>query len=90
MTKKHFIELADYIRMHNLGAGPATHVTEFDSEHLKTLAGFCKSQNGNFNKDLWLDYIAGKCGPNGGTIKNESRTVHYTYPQDVSKRQSTE
>jgi hypothetical protein len=69
MTKKHFIALADFIRLHNLGADPATYVTAFDAEHLKTLAAFCKSQNANFNTDRWLAYIAGECGPNGGTSK---------------------
>lgn len=38
----------------------------FDETALDTLANFCKSQNGNFLRDRWLDYIAGKCGPNGG------------------------
>jgi hypothetical protein len=33
------------------------------------LADFCKAQNPNFNRDRWLDYIAGKCGKNGGKVK---------------------
>ena len=30
-------------------------------------ADFCQRQNGNFKRDRWLSYIAGDCGPNGGT-----------------------
>jgi hypothetical protein len=35
------------------------------------LANFCQAQNPDFNRKLWLDYIAGNCGPNGGKIKNK-------------------
>jgi hypothetical protein len=64
MSKKHFIALADVIRE-----------TEPDSSSPKfeqwlsirdALADFCKSQNANFNRERWLAYIAGECGPNGG------------------------
>lgn len=37
------------------------------------LAVFCKSQNGQFNREHWLDYIAGNCGANGGTKKEAKR-----------------
>jgi hypothetical protein len=30
------------------------------------LADFCRTQNPRFDRERWLDYIAGKCGPNGG------------------------
>jgi hypothetical protein len=63
MSKRHFIALADAIRIHNQHSAP------FDTEHLKTLVAVCKSANPNFNADRWLDYIAGRCGPNGGTVK---------------------
>ncbi len=62
MTKKHFIALADKIRAHN-----ATTRAAFTQDQLDTLAGFCMDQNPAFNYDRWLDYIAGKCGPNGGS-----------------------
>lgn len=64
MSKKHFIALADTIRLANR-FGPAT----FSEEAIKELASFCARQNPNFDKSRWLDYIAGKCGPSGGAIK---------------------
>jgi hypothetical protein len=64
MSKKHFIALADAIREQNkIGHNP------FTTDQVLQLAWFCQKQNTSFNKDRWLDYIAGACGPNGGTIK---------------------
>lgn len=63
MTKKHFVLLADMIKEHNRVLSMRDN---FSAEHLDTLASFCKRVNSNFNRDRWLDYIAGKCGPNGG------------------------
>jgi hypothetical protein len=34
-----------------------------------TLAEFCRDQNGRFNRERWLGYIAGTNGKNGGAIK---------------------
>ena len=71
MTKKHFIELADAIRFHNENAsGSIEPVGQFDSVQLETLADFCKSANPAFNRERWLNYISGNCGPNGGKSKN--------------------
>jgi hypothetical protein len=36
--------------------------TEFTPDHLLVLADFCASQDPNFNRRLWIDYIAGECG----------------------------
>ena len=71
MTKKHFIAMADEIRRHNEHADPEGYTTSlpFSRGQIDVLADFCRSQNSNFNRDRWLDYIAGNCGPNGGTIK---------------------
>lgn len=60
MTKKHFIELADEVRPYR-----------DNRAMLEVLARFCKRQNSAFNKQRWLDYIDGKCGPNGGKKKNQ-------------------
>ena len=57
MTKKNFIALADVIR---------DDINDFTPNAIERLADFCQSQNPNFNRSRWLDYIAGKCGPNGG------------------------
>jgi hypothetical protein len=65
MSKKNFIALADMIRFHN-----RTHATGdsavFNESHLIALAEFCREQNCRFKRERWLDYINGKCGPNGG------------------------
>jgi hypothetical protein len=37
--------------------------TEFTPDHLRVLADFCASQDPNFNRKRWIDYIAGQCGP---------------------------
>ena len=70
MTKKTFIALADSIREHNrikrnvFGANAERMC--FNIEQVEALADFCQSQNSNFNRERWLDYVAGNCGPNGG------------------------
>ena len=66
MSKKDFITLADSIKTHNdernVGEG------KFTMSQINLLARFCQSQNPNFNRERWLDYIAGKCGPSGGKL----------------------
>lgn len=79
MTKKHFIALADVVR--SLQPTPNEHasigvyypagepyMTALDAwqttQH--ALAAFCAAQNPAFDRGRWLDYVAGKCGPNGG------------------------
>lgn len=56
MTKRHFIALADMIR--------ATGI--FTTPQIEALAEFCKIQNPYFDRQHWLNYIAGTSGPNGG------------------------
>lgn len=63
MTKKHFIALADAIIDHNkFWEGEQA----FSEQAIETLAVFCKRENSNFDRERWLDYVNGKCGPNGG------------------------
>jgi hypothetical protein len=70
MTKKHFIELADAIRFHNENAsGSIESANKFDFVQLETLADFFESVNPAFNRNRWLEYIAGNCGPCGGKVK---------------------
>jgi len=59
MTKKHFIALAEHIKR-NRGL--------FSRESIETLADFLRSQNAQFKKDRWIEFIEGKCGQNGGKI----------------------
>ncbi|MDE2102365.1 MAG: hypothetical protein KGL39_34280 [Patescibacteria group bacterium] len=61
MTKKHFIAFADFLK---------TSTVKFNAKQLEELAVFCRTQNNQFKTDRWLDYIAGKCGPNGGKVKS--------------------
>ncbi len=73
MTKKHFIALADVIRpaitgpvmVHETGKPVRT----MRDNVIEALADFCASQNPRFNRERWLDYVAGKCGKNGGKVK---------------------
>ena len=84
MSKKHFIELADVIRKPGmLPAAVARAMTHYGLNRdtgsaglhdaimgaiATELADFCKSQNGMFNRERWMSYIAGECGPNGGKL----------------------
>ena len=61
MSKKHFIALADYLR------DTQGYCEAFTPAQVEHLANFCHAQNSAFNRQRWLDYIAGKCGKNGGT-----------------------
>jgi hypothetical protein len=65
MSKKHFIALADMIRLH----GSFEFNDPFTANQLDALAKFCACQNGQFKRERWLGYIAGECGPNGGRVK---------------------
>lgn len=75
MTKKDFIALADVLKnRHDLKMYPIEdwqtkeRIMVFPSI-ITELADFCATQNPNFNRERWLAYIAGECGPSGGTIK---------------------
>lgn len=78
MSKKHFIELADCLK----ALRPEFATSDQDAERalqagrmdqwlstVEELANFCAQQNSRFNRERWLDYIAGNCGPNGGKVK---------------------
>lgn len=79
MTKKHFVALADAIRQQAKYTPRVleTDHTEYDKGFVNgaqstlgnmivRLADFCQAQNGNFNRERWLAYVAGTVGPNGG------------------------
>ena len=61
MTKQHFIALADWIRDDRQSES-----TTFSDAVVYSLSVFLSTQNLRFNRVLWLDYVSGKCGPNGG------------------------
>ena len=65
MSKQDFVALADAIREHNRYED----MPKFTEDHLNTLILFCRGQHHAFMSGRWMDYIAGKCGKNGGAIK---------------------
>lgn len=73
MSKQDFVALADAIKQYNKHAFPGGTNTasplQFGYTQLVMLADFCERQNPAFKRQRWLDYIAGKCGPNGGAVK---------------------
>ncbi len=66
MSKKHFIRLADAI----IRSAPADRSAcgTFSRAAILALADFCQEQSPNFNRNRWLSYIAGECGPSGGKV----------------------
>lgn len=56
MTKRDVVALAEVLRIHNLRAEART---EFTPDHLRVLADICAAQYPNFNRERWIDYIAG-------------------------------
>ena len=73
MTKKHFIALANHIMY---GQYSSSARVPFTAVQIEYLADFCKFQNANFNRKRWIDYINGRCGPNGGKItKKETKCL---------------
>ena len=75
MSKKDFIALANVVIETNhkiyYSAGPESVFGEpvFGIVAIHKIADFCASQNPRFNRDRWLSYIAGECGPSGGKVK---------------------
>lgn len=68
MTKKHFIELANVIKGYNRDDNPIA-VGSFNDTQIDVLATFCRQVNPRFNRERWINYIKGECGPNGGRVK---------------------
>ena len=69
MTKKHFIALADALK-------ESRPIMPLDSDKgrqwckdVHTIGDCLDRANPQFNRERWLDYIEGKCGPSGGAIK---------------------
>jgi hypothetical protein len=65
MRRKKLVALADSIKRHNKYSPDEA----FTDHQLRTLAEFLRSVNPRFKYQLWMDYIAGNCGPRGGVIK---------------------
>lgn len=76
MTKKHFIALADKLRdsthsalLFHLSQHHPAVAHEAMRIITEDLATFCQSQNPRFNRERWIAYINGECGPSGGKVK---------------------
>lgn len=70
MSKKDFIALADALKREKPGENwdPNKRVQwELDC---KAVADVCRASNSGFDRERWYDYIAGKCGPSGGKVKD--------------------
>ena len=66
MSKKDFIALADALRSEKPGANwNPNKMVQWELD-IKAVADVCQKSNPRFNRDRWLAYIAGECGPNGG------------------------
>lgn len=69
MSKKDFIIIADELRFGVAGDGPEN-LSKWDAE--AAAAALCRAfrrLNPQFKEDRWREYLAGRCGPNGGAIK---------------------
>lgn len=75
MNKKKLIALADAIKRHNATKlncfGKNAQRMLFNDEQLSTLADFLQASNPLFKRELWLNYVAGNCGSNGGKLTPE-------------------
>ena len=66
MTKKHFIALADVMRDAQPNGSQPNMLIQWRRD-CEALADFCQQQNPNFMRERWFAYLAGECGPNGGS-----------------------
>jgi len=82
MTKKHFIALANTIRTLKpfdleVNAGREQVERHWGASQqwertVSDLARFCASMNGNFDRELWIRYVNGECGPHGGSLQRKA------------------
>ena len=60
LTRKHFIDLADHLR---------TTPIEYSHAQLEDLADWLRTTNTLFDRTRWIEYVTGKGGPHGGTVR---------------------
>lgn len=65
MTTPDLVALANVIRSANANTTATDGSPVFSDDAIAILATFCKSRNGNFKRERWFDYIAGKCTEGG-------------------------
>ncbi|MDO8547836.1 MAG: hypothetical protein Q7R68_10820 [Nitrospirales bacterium] len=69
MTRKHFIALADKVRVYQLTKYRNGELENKPPFLIDVLADFCQEQSEAFNREAFIGYIRGDCGPSGGKIK---------------------
>jgi len=77
MTKKDFIKFADCLRK-DLERREEVPGYPYYTVEIGDLADALSALNPRFKRDLWLSYLRGECGPNGGqrkTIKDVDAEV---------------
>ena len=81
MTKTDFSALADTLRATKPAAPERETGVRYDIQLAKliqweqdrdALADLCAKSNPAFRRGQWFDYIAGKCGPSGGAIRENA------------------
>lgn len=80
MTKKHFISLADITR-ELLRVGGFT--AKQEGLILESLADWCENNNARFDRERWLGYVKGECGPNAGEVKSPKSPRVFTPPPEA-------
>ena len=67
MQKRHFITLANKLKGMHPSCSPV--FDDIGAWHalVDSLADWCQSENPRFNRERWISYINGECGPNGGS-----------------------
>jgi hypothetical protein len=68
MTRKEIVRLAELIRYYNV-QNTCMGGRAFDTLQINMLANFCRESNPQFDRNKWLSFIDGKCGPHGGKVK---------------------
>ena len=68
MSKKHFIALADALRSIKPGDDCTAMMAQWRFT-VDTLADLCARENSAFNRQRFIGYIMGECGPSGGAVK---------------------
>ena len=70
MSKKDFIALAQHlINLFDTNQSGVKFTTVQKEAILRETCSFCRGRNFNFMEDRFRSYIAGECGPNGGSVK---------------------
>ncbi len=84
LTKKDLIALADVVR--NLRTVPVSLNDKAQPEMavrlddlMDALVYYCANSNPRFKADRWREYVAGKCGPNGGRLLKGKRVSESTW-----------